>query len=309
MMVHDYAFWRNDADFVKQRMPGVRAVLEAFRSRIGADGLLYALPGWNFTDWVKTWNRGMPPDAQWDANATLNLQLAWVLRAVAELEDHFGEPELAMRNRRKANTIADATYTHFWVPERQLFAENKDKTRFAEHAQCMAVLGGSVPEGADLATALLTAKDLDRATIYFSHYLFETFRVLGRPEAIYDRLGLWFEHESLGLKTTVEAPEPTRSDCHAWGAHPMFHAYASFAGIRPAAPGFTQVSITPQLGPLQHLNASMVHPSGGNIVVNVAKDDAGKLHGTISVPENIPAELILSPDTSPLLWKGGMYTF
>ncbi len=309
MMVHDYAFWRNDKAFVKRRMPGVRAVLEAFRSGIGDDGLLYALAGWNFTDWVKTWPGGRPADAQSGANATLNLQLVWVLRAIAELEDYFGESELAMRNRRTADRIAEAVRQHFWVPERQLFADNKDKDQFSEHAQCMAVLGGSVPKDADLTTALLNAKDLDRATIYFSHYLFETFRVLRRPEAIYERLGLWFEHESLGLKTTVEKPEPTRSDCHAWGAHPMFHAYASFAGIRPATPGFTEVTITPQLGPLQNLDTSMVHPSGGNIVVKVEKDKTGELHGTISVPKSVPAKLILSPSTLPQSWNGGIHIF
>ncbi|MDI6829012.1 MAG: alpha-L-rhamnosidase, partial [Armatimonadota bacterium] len=30
-MVHDYAMWRNDMEFVRDRMPGVRAVLDAFR--------------------------------------------------------------------------------------------------------------------------------------------------------------------------------------------------------------------------------------------------------------------------------------
>lgn len=310
MMVHDFAFWRNDLDFVRARMPGVRAVLEAFRSHVDADGLLYALQGWNFTDWVVTWERGgTPPDGQDGANATLNLQFAWVLRAVAELEDRFGEPELAARNRRTADGITRAAQHHFWVPERNLFAENKSKTRFSEHAQCMAVLGDSLPENAQIADPLLHAEDLDRTTIYFAHYLFETFQKLRLPNAIYNRLQLWFEHEKLGLKTTVEMPEPTRSDCHAWGAHPVFHAYATFAGIRPSAPGFSAVTITPQPGPLRSLKASMIHPSGGIIEVHIEQADDGTLHGHARVPDGLPATLILNPGAKPQTWVGGVHHF
>ncbi len=310
MMVHDHAYWQNDLEFVKQRMGGVRAVLEKFRTGIREDGLLYGLQGWNFTDWVPTWTPGgIPPDGHCGANGTLNLQFAWVLRAAAELEDLLGEKELAARNRRTADSIAAAAKKYFWVASRKLFADNTAKTQFSEHAQCMAVLGGSVPKGVDMAPSLLEAPDLDRATIYFSHYLFETFRKLRKPEAIYDRLTLWFDHEKLGLMTTVEAPEPTRSDCHAWGAHPMFHAYATFAGIRPAAAGFSKVLITPQLGPLKKIKCSMVHPSGGTIELNIAKDKNGILHGTVSVPESVQASLVLSPEEPPYLWNGGQCKF
>ncbi len=310
MMVHDHAFWQNDLEFVKKRMGGVRSVLEAFRTCTREDGLLYGHQGWNFTDWVPAWRPGgIPPDGHRGANGTLNLQFAWVLRAAAELEDLFGEKELAARNRRTALSIAAAAKKYFWVPSRKLFAEDLAQTQFSEHAQCMAVLGGSVPRGVDITKSLLEAPDLERATIYFSHYLFETFRKLRKPEAIYDRLGLWFDHEKLGLMTTIESPEPTRSDCHAWGAHPMFHAYATFAGIRPAAAGFSQVHITPQLGPLQKIKASMVHPSGGTIEITIAKNKKGELHGTATVPDGIPATLVLAPDALPYLWTGGQCTF
>lgn len=310
MMVHDHAFWKNDLEFVKKRMGGVRSVLEAFRTCIREDGLLYGHQGWNFTDWVPTWRPGgIPPDGHRGANGTINLQFAWVLRAAAELEDLFGEKELAARNRRTADSIASAAKKFFWVPSRKLFADDTAQTKFSEHAQCMAILGGSVPKGADIAKSLLDAPDLERATIYFSHYLFETFRKLRKPEAIYDRLGLWFDHEKLGLMTTIEAPEPTRSDCHAWGAHPMFHAYATFAGIRPAAVGFSKVLIAPQLGPLKKIKASMVHPSGGTIEINITRDPAGKLRGSASVPEGVLASLVLAPDEPPYLWTGGTCKF
>ena len=74
--------------------------------------------------------------------------------------------------------------------------------------------------------------------------MFETYAQLGRIDALFERLSLWFELPAQGFTTTPEMPEPTRSDCHAWGAHPLYHMFASLLGIRPAAPGFRSVTIT-----------------------------------------------------------------
>jgi len=53
---------------------------------------------------------------------------------------------------------------------------------------------------------------------------------LGRADVLLSRMGLWFGLVETGLRTVIEEPEPTRSDCHAWGAHPIFHLYATLLG-------------------------------------------------------------------------------
>lgn len=303
-MVHDFSMWRNDPDFVRRRMPGVRAVLEAFRERIDPGGLLVAPLGWNFLDWVPGWTSGMPSSAIRGRSATHNLHLAWTLRLAAELEEQMGETLLARRNRDTANLIAAACRETFWNSERGLFAEDSEHTLYTEHAQCMAVLGGSLTkkEQRSLTKALLTAPDLARATVYYSHYLFETFYKLKLPEEIYSRLQLWFDLPGQGLRTIVEFPEPTRSDCHAWGAHPMYHAFASFCGIRPASPGFAAVEIVPQPGPLDLLEARMVHPQGW---IDVKLRRSGEdWHGHVSTPPCLPSRLVL-PGGDELRWDGG----
>ena len=312
MMIHDNAYWRDDLAFTRARMPGVRAVLDAFRACVHSDdGLLHAPVGWNFMDWAPQWNGGVPPEAHFGACASMNLQFALVLRAAAELEDIFGEKELAARNRRDAAAIQAAATAAFWDDKRGLFAENKHFDQYSEHAQCMAILGGSVPKGKNraIAEALFAAPDLIRCTIYFSFYLFEVCRLLGKSDELYARLPLWFEHEEKGLFTTIETPEPTRSDCHAWGAHPMFHAYATLAGIRPTAPGFKEVAITPQLGPLNKITAKMVHPAGGFIEFEAEKTPDGKLHGAATIPAGISATLTLPGVKKPLRWTGGKQEF
>ena len=66
----------------------------------------------------------------------------------------------------------------------------------------------------------------------------------------------------IGLTTFAERPEPTRSDCHAWSASPNYDLLATVAGIRPAAPGFKKVRISPALGDLNEIKAQMPHPMG-----------------------------------------------
>ena len=287
-MVHDYAMWRDDAEFVRARMPGVRAVLETFASLVNRDNLLGAVQGWNFVDWVPAWKDGMPADADHGISGILNWHFIYTLKLAAELEDAFGEPELAARNRRLAGQINTAA---FWDERRGLYADDLAKQNFSEHAQCFAILAG------DRRTRL-DATGVAQTTIYFTHYLFEASRVLGQIERVFERMPLWFELKRLGLYTTVEAPEPSRSDCHAWGAHPIFHAFATILGIRPASFGFKSVRITPQLGSLPSARGVLPHPCG-DIRVDFAMRD-GKLTGSVELPAGITGELIHDGQTRPL---------
>jgi alpha-L-rhamnosidase len=132
---------------------------------------------------------------------------------------------------------------------------------------------------------LLGDRSLTRATIYFTHYLFETYRLLEQPAALFARLGLWFDLPAQGFKTTPEQPEPSRSDCHGWGAHPLYHFFATLLGVRPAAPGFEQVEIKPMPGDLTELAGEMVHPRG-QIAVEL-HFMSGRVRGNVVLPEGL----------------------
>jgi alpha-L-rhamnosidase len=287
-MVRHHAWWRGEADFVRSLLPGTRGVLDAHLLHLNSRGLLENLRGWNFLDWVEGWEGGVPPDGDpGRMSGPLNWLMVYSLQAAAELETFAGEPELATRYSRLAQALARATESAFWDAERGLFADDLDHRHFSEHAQCLALLSGHAEEkmSARAAEGLGRATDLRRCTIYFSHYLFETFRLLNRPEALFHRLEDWFKLPGQGFVTTPECPEPSRSDCHAWGSHPLFHFYATILGVRPAAMGFAQVEVRPQLGPLQNVYGRMVHPAGWIEVDLLRAGD--RLEGTITLPEAV----------------------
>lgn len=295
LMLADYAAWHNDPAFVRARVIGLRSMLEHFEPYLNRDGLLENLPGWPFMDWVPQWPTGNAPDGVNGISALNNLLYVMALQKSAEVEEGLGEPLLAQRLRAKAARTADAVKARFWDAKRGLIADNLAHTEFSEHGQCLALLTDTLTgkEADRCFQQLLTAPDLKRTTIYFSFYLLETWRKFGRGDLIVQRMEFWKDLVRQGLKTPVEMPGDTRSDCHAWGSHPLFHLHASVAGIRPASPGFRTVRIAPLPGPLTKIVSTTPHPDGFIKLDLVFEKD--HCHGKVTLPDTISGVFV---------WKG-----
>ena len=50
-MIHDFFIYRNDMEFVRSFVPGMKTVLDWFASKIDHTGMATNLEWWNFTDW------------------------------------------------------------------------------------------------------------------------------------------------------------------------------------------------------------------------------------------------------------------
>lgn len=298
MMYGDYVRWhRNDA-WIKARFPGAMNTLLAMRRQENADGLLENVIGSPFVDWVSEWGEDPIPVGTGDGpGALVNLYYIHAMRSVAELAATVGEPELADYWRTKAARTGRKVVERFWDAGKGLLADDVGHRKFSEHAQVFAILGDVLPkEDEDLAFShLIDGTPLARVTVYSLHYLFETFYRHDRGDLILGRLDLWRDYLKAGLRTCLETPvtySSQRSDCHAWGSHPIYHLRASVAGIRPAAPGFARVRVAPSPGALKEIRATMPHPSGRPVEV-VLKFDGSRVSGTVKTP--IAGEFV---------WKG-----
>jgi alpha-L-rhamnosidase len=101
----------------------------------------------------------------------------------------------------------------------------------------------------------------------------------------------------LGLTTFAERPDPTRSDCHAWSASPLYFFLSVMGGVMPDEPSFRSVRIEPHPGDLNDISAGVPHPNG-EIRVEAAGLQTGTPSFMITLPENTPGRL---------LWKGAEY--
>ena len=162
----------------------------------------------------------------------------------------------------------------------------------------MAILCGVLPQGQEigLCRKILEDKSLTQATIYFRYYLFAAMKKAGLADRFLDELGIWRQQLKDGMTTWAETPEPTRSDCHAWGASPNVELFRCVLGISSQAPGFSKIQIKPALGKLKQISGSMPHPKG-TISVSLKLLPNGKLEKKISVPQGVECEFVWNGKT------------
>ncbi len=277
-MLHDFLMWRAAdsprLDLVAQLLPTARGVVEQFLARRRHDELYTWPEGLDFVDWVEGWEHGRSPDP------CVNLwQLVYTFGLAASLEDYVGEALLAERLRQRQSDLARVCEARFWDPALGCW---RGAQRPTQHAQCFAILSGAAdPDHCHQASPWLTSDQADPATFYFQHYVFEALHTLGRDDQILLQLKPWHQMLDAGFKTTPERPDPCRSDCHAWSAHPLFHLHASLGGIRPTAPGMQRLKVRPTI---DHLHLTCMHPQGKVAL----RFNAGQLQ--FDVPDGVEVE-------------------
>jgi alpha-L-rhamnosidase len=310
-MVRDFSMYRDDDPYVRSHLPGTRTVLDWFMSRQQADGLLGKVSWWPFVDWTADFKDGVPPQDADGGSAPITLQFIEALRDAADLETRLGDPARAAVYSAHADRAAEAIRKLCWDEKTGLVADTPARSHFSQHANALAIWLDVIPSaqhkavmqkvlvadpGAAATAASGGAIKMSDASYYFRFYLARALEHAGMADAYLSTLQPWRRMLQLGLTTWAETPEPTRSDSHAWSAHPNFDLLRLVAGIRPTAPNFAEMAIEPHLGDLRNLAAAMPVPQG--IVQTSYEIGSSGTTARISVPHGLPGKLI---------WKGRDY--
>ena len=300
-MLHDFWMYRGDKEFLQTQLSGSRSVMDWFLQQQRGDGLLRKLPWWSFADWGEDFGFGIPPQDEDGGSSILTLQYVEALRDAADLEEALGDPARAANYREAAMRAVAATMKLCWNGEYGLLADTPAQKHFSQHANILGVWLDAIPaeQQAEVLTRILSASDagfkasraipkMTLATYYFRFYLTRALEHAGLGNNYLGTLDPWRKMVSLGLTTWAEQPEPTRSDSHAWSAHPNFDLLRLVAGIRPGAPAFAGVIVEPHLGALKDLVASQPHPRGKiNVEYHI---EGGTLKGKIELPAGVSGE-------------------
>jgi hypothetical protein len=145
--------------------------------------------------------------------------------------------------------------------------------------QMLAIEPGPTPPGSTLAVSY-----------YFRFYLARALDHAGLADEYLRSLDPWRKLLPLHFSTWPEIPGNTRSDSHAWSAHPIYDLLTLVAGIEPASPGFATVRIAPHLGTLPSLTATCPHPEG-LIKVEYHRQGEG-LNATIALPGKLTGHFV-----------------
>lgn len=216
---------------------------------------------WNFGDWVPGWRWGVPPGG---AHATLHALTYFLAR------DAYRQLRPGVLPPRDLRGVREEVDRVFMTRQGLVQAAADTAWTASEHAEALwRVFQQQVgwETGPDpWPTEALERANAAKCTYYFSYY--KHLAMFSRPDLVdqasdyMDQLQPWKEQIEAGLTTFAENPEPTRSDCHAWSAHPILGFFQIVAGVTSIAPGWKRARIMPHPGRLRRFDARMAHPQG-----------------------------------------------
>ena len=312
-MVHDFWLYRNDPSLVRRQIPAIRSELSYFRARLSPDGLPALTDWWPFVDWAVGFPGGDSPATADGVSASGSLFYLEALGNAADLERALGNADLAREDSEEAARVRKTILDRFWSPAEQLLADTPELAHFSQQANALAVWLDVIPaaQQAEVMTRIYSAtdssfhasrplpKNMSVASSYFRFYLTRALVHAGLGDRYLETLAPWRTMLSNGLTTWAEQPEPTRSDSHAWSAHPNIDLLTTVGGITPAAPNFAAVDVTPELGPLRHLSVSYPSPRG-EIAAAYTVTGAGGVSAHLNLPSGLSGTLHWNGKSYPL---------
>lgn len=310
----DHYHYSGDLDLARALFPTALKVLAWFEELGGEDGRIADLPYWHFQDWAAFTRTGY--------STVLNAQLSGAFDVAGEIAEALGWRDQADRLRGRANKLRRALESH-WDEARGLYVDSVDPAtgarlaRASQHANAAMILWG----GADGARAariaaqigdrsklrltaappiILKGEDFDEAqhivlaNTFFSHFVYTA---LAKADRFDLALGLMRERYggmiARGATTLWEGFEPNASLAHGFSASPTWQMIRQILGVSPAAPGFGDVRICPNLGELAFAKGVQPTRLGDIHVALQRRHDVVEVEATL--PEGCAGELIAPP--------------
>jgi len=293
-MVNDYMMHCEDDQFIEKMIPAILDILNWFDARVAENGMLGKLESWLFVDWVDEWKTGYPPsNKEQQHSAVIGMQYVYTIQKAIEIFEAYGMSGLKDKWAQKAEVTQKSILEHCWDEDKQLLADTPEKISFSQHANVLAILSNAFDgtQEKELMLRVFSNKEIAQTSFYFDFYKVAALKKVGLGDMYISTLDTLSDLIDKGLTTFPEKADPTRSDCHAWSASPLYYYLSLVCGIEPDAPGFNSVRIEPHLGDLNWVNGSMPHRLG-EIKVNLKKTKSKKIIGTIFLPEGLTGTYI-----------------
>lgn len=300
LMVHDHYRYFADADLVRMYLPTIDAVLGWFERHLDERGLIGQMPPqyWSFVDWVEQWRdfAGVPTANLKGPLTVLSMQYAAALHAAAELNEYAGRTTTAEEYKLRARLINEAIRANCWSERVQLFRDGPEVEEYSQHAQIWAVLS-DVVSGTDarkLMNSMMHNTALPAVSYAMAFFQFRALAATGLYEQSFPLWDTWRRLADLNLTTWVEDPVSQRSDCHGWGATPLYEFPAEILGVSPAEPGFKRIKIQPRIGHLTWAEGKVATVQG-TVYVKWELTGDGLFRLSVKGPYRIPITVEL-PD-------------
>jgi hypothetical protein len=308
----DYEWFTGDTSLLADWLPLLPHVLRWFTAFEREDGLLHRVPHWMYIDLGEGHGR-MPSVGA--INTTLNLYYLAALRFAAQaLAD---DTRLTTEMKQRAVRLSAAIRAALWDEAAGAYRDSLDthgkSGTLSEGTNANALLHLEEP-GSPRAAQMLENVFARRrgapiqASPFMMNAVFEALGCHGRADLVFPLLteryakqvdsGSTWEHWQSHSGGGKAIPN-SHSLSHAWGAGALAFFVNSVAGLRPAAPGWRAVRVTPQPGPLTRAEASVETVAGkifagweiSGTTFKLRVELPGKIGGTARLPDGTEATI------------------
>jgi len=252
-----YARQSGDLAFVESLMPVAEGLMERFRKSERPDGLLENVSDkWNLVDWPDNLRDGYDFDLNPNGcgrgpHAVLNAFYASALQSMDELRALFGMPLKGGQARLK-----DSFAKAFFREGTGLFADSEASAHSSLHSNALALFAGLAPEEAVDGIASFIARKGFSCGVYMSYFVLKALARAGRHGELCALMlnegpRSWANMLREGASACFEAwgkdQKWNTSLCHPWASAPIPVIVEELCGLRPAAPGWRSVSVSPRI--------------------------------------------------------------
>jgi alpha-L-rhamnosidase len=280
-----------------------------FLERQRADGLLETAGLRDIVDWPVSERDGyelLP------VNTVVNAFFFHTLVLMERIARVLGKEEDAADFSARASRARTAINEKLFDEARGVYVDGEGSTHAAQHANFFPLAFGVVPtERVDRVIQFLRDRGM-ACSVYGAQYLLEALYQHGAAEAALklmtakDERGWWNMREA-GSTMTWEAwnakAKPNLDWNHAWGAAPANILPRYVVGVRPLAPGFSQVLIEPHCGNLEWVEA-LVPTIRGPVRFRYDRNSDNRRY-RLQLPGNTSARVSLPAENSSEVLKEG----
>lgn len=263
-MLKQYYYRFGKTDLLKRYFAAMEQTLWFFEQHLNDQQLVCNTGYWQFIDWAKEWEKGVPIRYAEEPNGILTMMLVYALREAADLCRALGYRDVAARHIRLADSISESINEVLFDSEIGLYNDTTTRNDKSQHAQVWAVLAG-IAQGErawKVMNRCLEKTDLTQVSFCMEYYLLRALEKVGNYCRSRDRWGLWRNLLAQNVTTWPEDPVTCRSECHAWSAIPLYEYTACGLGLTPAAPGFAKLRVSPKMFWLKQFGGRIETPAG-----------------------------------------------
>ena len=245
-----------DGTFLREMHPYAERLLGYFRRYAREDGLLENVKEkWNLVDWPDHLRDGydfpLTRPVGDGCHNVINAYYYGCVDAVQRIRDILGIPY-----EDELPALRQAFVRAFYRSESGLFADSPSSDHHSLHANVLPLFFGIAPEKAKRPIVALIRKKRLSCGVLMAYFVLKALAVCGETDLIRELLASddersWSNMVREGATACFEVwgkeQKWNTSLCHAWASAPIPVLIEDVIGLKPAAPGWSDVAFQPRL--------------------------------------------------------------